>query len=59
MEGEAKCHILQLKAEFYAYEEELDWLDGKFPLTIETVKEMVVDRCDLPDGFKFNLINYS
>ncbi len=29
----------------------MDWLDGKFPLTIETVKEMVVDRCDLPDGF--------
>jgi len=29
----------------------LDWLNGKFPLTIETVKEMVVDRCDLPDGF--------
>ncbi len=37
--------------EFYAHAEELDWLDGKFPLTIETVKEMVVDRCDLPDGF--------
>ena len=37
--------------EFYAHAEELDWLDGKFPLTMETVKEMVVDRCDLPDGF--------
>ena len=37
--------------EFYAHAEELDWLDGKFPLTIETIKEMVVDRCDLPDGF--------
>lgn len=37
--------------EFYAHAEELDWLDGKFPLTIETVKEMVVDRCDLPDGY--------
>ena len=37
--------------EFYAHAEELDWLNGKFPLTIETVKEMVVDRCDLPDDF--------
>ena len=25
--------------EFYAHAEELDWLDGKFPLSIETVKE--------------------
>lgn len=35
---------------FFAHAEELDWLNGKFPLTIETVKEMVVERCDLPDG---------
>ena len=40
--------------EFYAHSEELDWLDGKFPLTIETIKEMVVDRCDLPDSFSVN-----
>lgn len=37
--------------EFYAHEAELDWLNGKFPLSAETVREMVVDRCDLPKGF--------
>lgn len=35
--------------DFYAHAEELDWLNGKFPLSIETIKEMVVDRCNLPD----------
>lgn len=38
--------------DFYVHREELDWLSGKFPLPIETVREMVVDRCDLPDGFR-------
>ena len=37
--------------DFYAHAEELDWLNGKFPLSIETIKEMVVDRCDLPNAF--------
>ncbi len=37
--------------EFYAQVQELDWLNGKFPLTLDTIREMVVDRCDLPDGF--------
>lgn len=37
--------------DFYAHSEELDWLNGKFPLSIETIKGMVVDRCDLPNGF--------
>ena len=36
---------------FYAHAAELDWLNGKFPLSMETIREMVVDRCDLPDGF--------
>ena len=36
---------------FYAHAAELDWLNGKFPLSVETIREMVVDRCDLPDGF--------
>ena len=40
--------------DFYAHAEELDWLNGKFPLSIETIKEMVVDRCNLPDGFDVN-----
>lgn len=37
--------------DFYAHELELNWLDGEFPLSLETIKEMVVDRCDLPDGY--------
>jgi len=41
-------------SEIYAHEAELDWLDGKFPLPIETVRGMVADRCDLPDGFDVN-----
>lgn len=34
-----------------AHGEELDWLSGGFPLSAETVREMVADRCDLPEGF--------
>lgn len=37
--------------DFYAHENELDWLNGSFPLTIEQIKEMVTDRCDLPQGY--------
>ena len=37
--------------DFYAHEAELDWLNGKFPLSIRTVRNMVIDRCDLPEGF--------
>jgi len=40
--------------DFYAHSAELDWLSGRFPLPIETVREMVVDRCDLPDGYDVN-----
>lgn len=40
--------------DFYAHKEELDWLDGKFPLTIETIREMVCDRCKLPENFDIN-----
>ncbi len=40
--------------DFYAHAAELDWLNGKFPLSIETVRSMVIDRCDLPDGFDVN-----
>lgn len=40
--------------DFYAHSAELDWLNGRFPLSIETVREMVVDRCDLPDGYDVN-----
>lgn len=37
--------------EFYAHSAELDWLNGGFPLSIETIREMVLDRCDAPEGF--------
>ncbi len=37
--------------DFYAHGAELDWLDGGFPLTIETVREMVCDRCELPENY--------
>lgn len=37
--------------EFYAHGEEVNWLNGEFPLSAETVRNMVIDRCDLPEGF--------
>ncbi len=37
--------------DFYAHRAELDWLNGKFPLSIKNVRDMVADSCDLPDGF--------
>lgn len=42
--------------DFYAHEDELNWLNGEFPLTLEQIKDMVVDRCDLPEGY--NVDNY-
>ncbi|MDO5549459.1 MAG: MBL fold metallo-hydrolase [Eubacteriales bacterium] len=44
--------------DFYAQKEELNWLNGEFPLTIETIREMVVDRCDLPDGYDVNAYEF-
>ena len=40
--------------EFYAHEAELDWLNGKFPLPLQAVKNMVADRCKLPEDFCIN-----
>lgn len=37
--------------DFYAHRAELGWLNGQFPLSAETVRNMVADRCDLPEGF--------
>jgi len=37
--------------DFYAHRAELPWLNGEFPLSIQTVRDMVVDRCDLPVDF--------
>lgn len=44
-------------SDFYAHEEELGWLKGEFPLSADTVREMVVDRCELPENF--DVSNYN
>lgn len=38
-------------SDFYVHREEISWLNGQFPLNKKTVREMVVDRCDLPKGY--------
>jgi glyoxylase-like metal-dependent hydrolase (beta-lactamase superfamily II) len=40
--------------DFYAHESELNWLNGEFPLTIAQIRDMVTDRCELPDGYNVN-----
>lgn len=40
--------------DFYAHEAEFDWLNGGFPQSLDAIKEYVVDRCDLPDGYDVN-----
>lgn len=40
--------------EFYAHGDELNWLIGEFPLTMQQIKGMVVDRCDLPEDYDVN-----
>ena len=40
--------------DFYAHVDELNWLSGDFPLTMEQIKGMVIDRCELPKGFDVN-----
>jgi glyoxylase-like metal-dependent hydrolase (beta-lactamase superfamily II) len=37
--------------EFYAHEAELNWLNGGFPLSMDTIRGMVIDRCDLPECY--------
>jgi glyoxylase-like metal-dependent hydrolase (beta-lactamase superfamily II) len=37
--------------DFYAHEAELNWFSGEFPLSMETIRGMVIDRCDLPEGY--------
>jgi len=44
--------------EFYAHKDELSWLNGEFPLDIEQIKEMVIDRCDLPEGYNVNTYEF-
>lgn len=40
--------------DFYAHEAELNWLSGEFPLSMETIREMVLDRCNPPDEYDVN-----
>lgn len=40
--------------DFYAHGAELNWLNGEFPLTIEQIKGMVVERSNLPEDFDVN-----
>jgi glyoxylase-like metal-dependent hydrolase (beta-lactamase superfamily II) len=40
--------------DFYVHGEEVKWLKGGFPLTLKQIKEMVVERCDLPEGYDLN-----
>lgn len=49
-------HIGGLKyfPNFYANKNELDWLDGGFPLDISTIRSMVLDRCTPPEDFDIN-----
>jgi glyoxylase-like metal-dependent hydrolase (beta-lactamase superfamily II) len=42
--------------DFYAHADELNWLNGEFPLTMDQIKEKVIDRCDLPE--EFDVKNY-
>lgn len=44
--------------DFYAHEAELNWLNGEFPLTIDTIRDMVIDRCDLPEGYDVNTYEF-
>lgn len=39
--------------DFYVHKAESEWLNGKFPLPIQAVRNMVVD-CDLPEDFDIN-----
>ncbi len=44
--------------DFYAHENELDWLSGGFPLPLKTIKTYVTDRCELPEGYDVNTYEF-
>ena len=44
--------------DFYAHKDELNWLNGDFPLPLETIKEMVLDRCDPPEGYNVDAYEF-
>lgn len=43
--------------DFYAHEAERDWINGRFPLPIQAVKNMLTSRCDLPEDFQIDNYN--
>lgn len=45
-------------SDFYAHKEELNWLNGEFPLTMEQTKAMVIDRCDLPERYNVDTYDF-
>lgn len=40
--------------DFYVHEDEVNWLTGEFPLTMEQVKTFVVEDCELPESFNID-----
>jgi glyoxylase-like metal-dependent hydrolase (beta-lactamase superfamily II) len=44
--------------DFYAHKAELNWLNGEFPLTMGQIREMVIDRCDLPKGYNVDTYDF-
>jgi len=44
--------------DFYAQKSELNWLNGEFPLTVEPIREMVIDRCDLPEEYNVDTYDF-
>lgn len=44
--------------DFYAHKDELNWLNSDFPLPLETIKEMVLDRCDPPEGYNVDAYEF-
>lgn len=39
---------------FYVHENEVSWLSGDFPLSLEQIKGYVIERCELPTGFNID-----
>lgn len=38
-------------SDFYVHENEIGWIAGKFPLSIEIVRKMLTAQCELPENF--------
>lgn len=45
-------------SDFYAHEDEVNWLNGEFPLTIEQIKAFVIEDCDLPENFDIDTYEF-